>query len=204
MLLAGLLMAVALVVSRVFSEPGAAAPQVAAGGLPAAPAAIQGPAGGDVAASPAAGGPGATGTAAAASGSAAAPATARRVFDTPELTVRLPDPAPVKIGDRDWAVLGTREVVNPAGRLATLVLRDEASGQLDYRQSALRFVLNEGQDYEAFIRSRSNATRLFANPLYGDISVDPANIAAEYTALARDPRVSKVMFIPLEVKPSLK
>lgn len=85
--------------------------------------------------------------------------------------------------------------------MTTLVLRDETSGQLEFRQSALRFVLNEGQDYESFIRSRTNATRLFANPLYGDIGVDPSRIATEYAALASDPRVSKVMFIPLEVRP---
>ncbi len=129
----------------------------------------------------------------------------RRVFEMTELTRRLPDEGvALKIGDRAWRVLGSREVVNTSGKQTVLVLRDEASGQLDYRQSALRFVLNAGQDYEDFIRSRSNVTRLFANPLYGDIGVDAANIAAEYSALAMDARVSKVMFIPLEVKPQAK
>ena len=74
-----------------------------------------------------------------------------------------------------------------------------SSGQLDYRQSALRFVLQPGQDYEAFIRERRNAQRVFVNLLYGDISVDPTTIAAEYTALAADKRVVKVQFIPLVV-----
>jgi hypothetical protein len=131
-----------------------------------------------------------------------APSTAvPKSFETPELTRRLADAPVVSIGERSWAVLGTRDLSNPNGRQTILVLRDEASGQLDYRQSALRFVLNEGQDYESFIRSRSNATRLFANPLYADIAVDASRIAAEYTALARDPRIAKVMFIPIEVRP---
>lgn len=107
----------------------------------------------------------------------------------------------VAIGGRNWTVLGTRDLGSGNAKQTILVLRDEASGQLDYRQSALRFVLNEGQDYESFIRSRSNATRLFANPLYGDIAVDASNIAAEYAALASDPRIAKVMFIPLDVRP---
>ena len=132
-------------------------------------------------------------------------AVARKGFEMPDLTRRLPeDGAAVKIGDREWRVLGSREAVSASGKQAILVLRDELSGQLDYRQSALRFVLNEGQDYESFIRSRGNATRLFANPLYGDIGVDAANIAAEYTALASDVRVNKVIFIPLEVKPKAR
>lgn len=132
-------------------------------------------------------------------------AATRRGFEMPELTRRLPeDGVALKIGDREWRVLGSREAVNASGKQTILVLRDELSGQLDYRQSALRFVLNEGQDYESFIRSRGNATRLFANPLYGDIGVDAANIAAEYTALASDARVNKVMFIPLEVKPKAR
>lgn len=132
-------------------------------------------------------------------------AAARKGFEIPELTRRLSeDGVAVKIGDREWRVLGSREALNASGKQTILVLRDELSGQLDYRQSALRFVLNEGQDYESFIRSRGNATRLFANPLYGDIGVDAANIAAEYTALASDARVNKVMFIPLEVKPKAR
>ena len=126
---------------------------------------------------------------------------AHKVFETPDLTRRLAEAQPVKIGEREWTVLGTRELSDATGKQTILVLRDEASGQLDYRQSALRFVLNQGVDYEAFISSRNNATRLFVNPLYGDIAVDAARIAAEYAALANDSQVARVMFIPLEVRP---
>lgn len=119
----------------------------------------------------------------------------------PDLTHPLASPAVVRMGDRDWAVLGTNDVLIDKIKTSTLVLRDEASGQLEYRQTALRFVLVDGQDYEAFIRSRPNATRLFVNPIYGDINVDPSRIGAEYMALSSDPRVSKVMFIPLEIRP---
>ena len=149
---------------------------------------------------------------AAAAASAPAPALAtdtgaapHKAWPTPELTRALRNPEAVRIGDRDWSVLGVREIVGASGgNQTTLVLRDETSGQLNYRQSALRFVLTEGQDYEAFIRSRGAVTRLFANPLYADIGVDPARIAAEYAALASDRRVAKVMFIPLEVRATPK
>lgn len=100
---------------------------------------------------------------------------------------------------RDWSVLGTREAVNDGGSQTILVLRDELSGQLEYRQSALRVVLREGLDYESFIRERPHARRLFVNPLYGEIAVDPAQIGAEYLALSSDPRVLKVSFLPIAV-----
>ncbi|MBP6645283.1 MAG: hypothetical protein KA207_05460 [Burkholderiaceae bacterium] len=120
----------------------------------------------------------------------------------PVLSVPTPkrsfDNAPVVVvGDREWRVLGARESVDSGKTQTVLVLRDEASGQLHYRQSALRLVLKEGEDYEAFIRERTQARRVFVNPLYGDIAVDAALISAEYTALANDARVSQVMFIPL-------
>jgi len=127
-----------------------------------------------------------------------------KVFEMPELTRRVADAPAIRIGDRDWKVLGTRDISNNSGPVTTLLLRDEASGQIDYRQSVLRFVLVEGQDYEAFIRSRSQATRVFVNPLYGDIAVDASRIAAEYAELAGDRRVSKVMFVPLEVRRTAK
>ena len=88
-------------------------------------------------------------------------------------------------------------------QITVLVLRDEASGQLDYRQSALRLVLQPGTDYEAFIRERRHAQRVFVNPLYADIAVDAALIAFEYTALAADSQVVQVRFIPDEDHQSL-
>ena len=113
-----------------------------------------------------------------------------REFDRPEI---------LQIDDRKWAVLGTRDVLQGNGYLTVLVLRDESSGQLEFRQSALRFVLEPGADYEAFIRGRRNTQRIFVNSLYADVAVASANIAAEYTAFAADTQVLKVQFIPLVV-----
>ena len=117
----------------------------------------------------------------------------------PELTRALEQVQSVQMAGREWSVLGTRDVVNDLGKQVVLVLRDEISGQLDYRQSALRVVLREGVDYESFISARPNAKRLFVNPLYGEIGVDAAYIGAQYAALASDPRVLSVNFIALAV-----
>lgn len=200
MLIAGLVVIAALVASQAMREPDAPAPvaAVASSAATVPPPMSQG---GDAMPQPVS--PSAQNVSTPAS--RPSQPVVRKAFAMPELARSLPEQgATVNIGDREWRVLGSRELVNASGTQTVLVLRDEASGQLDYRQSALRFVLNEGQDYEAFIRSRSNATRLFANPLYGDIAVDAANIAAEYTALSTDSRVSKVMFIPLDIKPKAK
>lgn len=126
-------------------------------------------------------------------------ATTAKSASGPALTRALEPPPTFQIDGRKWAVLGTRDVPQGNTQQTVLVLRDEASGQLDYRQPALRFELQPGTDYEAFIRERRNAQRVFVNPLYGDVSVDSAYIAAEYTALADDKRVVKVQFIPLVV-----
>lgn len=115
----------------------------------------------------------------------------------PELTRPLEQVQSVQMAGRDWSVLGTKDVVNELGKQVVLVLRDELSGQLEYRQSALRVVLREGEDYESFISARPNAKRLFVNPLYGEMGVDAAHIGAEYAALASDPRVLRVNFIAL-------
>ncbi|MFZ6875145.1 hypothetical protein ACO0LF_24025 [Undibacterium sp. Di27W] len=112
---------------------------------------------------------------------------------------RLPEYHAMKIDDRNWAILGSREADGINGKQTVLVMRDEVSGQLAYRQSALRFVLKDGMDYEAFIRERSKARRLFVNPLYGEIALDAADITAEYAALAKDERVAKLDFIPLAI-----
>lgn len=122
----------------------------------------------------------------------------------PALTRSIDPPQTLQIEDRKWVVLGTRDVAQTAGQTKVLVLRDETSGQLDYRQSALRFMLQPGTDYEAFIRGRRNAQRLFVNLMYGEVAVDAAYIADEYTALSRDKRVVKVQFMPLVVPVNLR
>ena len=132
------------------------------------------------------------------------PAASRAPWPMPNLTRPLPQLPGIQIGDREWKILGTNDVVNDTGKQTVLVLRDEVSGQLAYRQASLRFVLKDGENYEAFIAERSHAKRLFVNILHGDIAVDAANIGAEYTALSHDPRVVKVDFIPLVVPARLK
>lgn len=122
----------------------------------------------------------------------------------PPLTRALELPKTVQINERSWAVLGTRDVQQGNTMQTVLVLRDEISGQLDYRRSALRFVLQPGTDYEAFIRERRNAQRLFVNVLHGEVGVDAAYIADEYTALAGDKRVVNVQFLPLVARPKLR
>ncbi len=122
----------------------------------------------------------------------------------PSLTRVIEPLKTVQISERTVAVLGTRDVQRGNVTQTVLVLRDEVSGQLDYRQSALRFVLQPGQDYEAFILERGNAQRLFVNPLYGEIAVDAAAIASEYNALSADKRVVKVQFTPLTVQKKLR
>ncbi len=117
----------------------------------------------------------------------------------PELTRPLEQVQSVQMAGREWSVLGTKDVVNELGKQSVLVLRDEISGQLEYRQSALRVVLREGVDYEAFISALPNAKRLFVNQLYGEIGVDAAYIGAQYASLASDPRVLRVNFIALAV-----
>ena len=67
-----------------------------------------------------------------------------------------------------------------------------------------RCVLVEGQGQEFFIRSRSQAARVFVTLLDGDISGESSRIAAEYADLAGDRRVSKMMFVPLEVRRTAK
>ncbi len=124
---------------------------------------------------------------------------ARNPANMPELTRPLEQVQSVQMAGREWSVLGTNDVVNDRGKQSVLVLRDELSGQLEYRQSALRLVLREGEDYESFIRALPHARRLFVNPLYGEIGVDAAYIGAQYAALASDSRVLQVNFIPLAV-----
>jgi hypothetical protein len=137
--------------------------------------------------------------ASATAGSSAPPPLERAPMPMPELTRPLQRVQSVPMAGRSWSVLGTKDVVNDLGKQVVLVLRDEISGQLEYRQSALRVVLRQGVDYETFISARSNARRLFVNTLYGEIAVDAASIGDEYKALVSDPQVQTVSFIPLAV-----
>lgn len=138
------------------------------------------------------------------SGTSAHPTSNINPTALPELTRPLEQVQSVQMASRDWSVLGTKEVVNDLGKQSVLVLRDEISGQLEYRQSALRVVLRDGVDYETFISARPNAKRLFVNSLYGEIAVDAWHIGAEFEELASDPRVQTVSFIPLAVPPRHK
>ena len=50
------------------------------------------------------------------------------------LTRELEQVQRVQMAGREWSVLGTKDVVNDLGKQVVLVLRDEISGQLDYRK----------------------------------------------------------------------
>jgi hypothetical protein len=120
-----------------------------------------------------------------------------RSWPTPPLSLRLNAPSLVQIGDRSWAILGTQTPNQGDVSTAVLVLRDESSGQLDYRQAALRFTLNAGGDYEATIAQIPGAKRVFANSVYAEIALEPADIGAAYARLKADARVATVGFSPL-------
>lgn len=136
---------------------------------------------------------------AAATGGASGVGLSPRAWPTPPLSLRLNDPTTVQVGDRPWAVLGTQSLKQGEATTAVLVLRDESSGQLDYRQSALRFSLAAGVDYEAFIAQIPKATRVFANSIYGEAPLEPADIGLAYAHLKGDSRVTSVTFSPLPV-----
>ena len=101
------------------------------------------------------------------------------------------------IGDRKWQLVGTQALERNGATLTTLVLQDPVSGQQDFRLSQLRFSLAPGADYEGFIAAIPGASRLFVNTLYGEVALDPANIAAVYAALTKDPRVTNVEFVAI-------
>lgn len=127
-----------------------------------------------------------------------------RSWPTPPLSLRLQSPSPVQIGERAWAILGTQTLNQGDVFTAVLVLRDESSGQLDYRQSALRFTLNAGGDYEATIAQIPGAKRVFANSVYAEIALEPADIGAAYARLKADARVATVGFSPLPAQVNKK
>lgn len=110
----------------------------------------------------------------------------------------------VTMDNRRQRVLGSKEVIDQAGRSDTmLVIRDEISGQLSYRRSGLQFVLKPGVDPEAFIAEHRAMRRVFVNPLYAQVLIDAAEIAAHHNALSRDGRVASVRFMTRDpvVKP---
>lgn len=102
----------------------------------------------------------------------------------------------VNIDGRRQRVLGSKSTTDAAGRAETmLVIRDELSGQLSYRRSGLQFTLAPGTDYEAFIAAHRSMQRVFVNPLYAQVMIDAAEIAAQFNALSQDPRVVKLRFM---------
>lgn len=110
----------------------------------------------------------------------------------------------VTMDSRRQRVLGSKEVIDQAGRSDTmLVIRDEISGQLSHRRSGLQFALKPGVDPEAFIAEHRAMRRVFVNPVYAQVLIDAAEIAAHYNALGRDDRVASVRFMTRDpvVKP---
>lgn len=130
-----------------------------------------------------------------------APAPAAQIA----LDLALGPPYPqLRRDDRTWLVLGTRVPDNASLNPMVVVLQDEKSGQLQYRQPALHFTLAPGQDYEAFIREHPQLRRRFVNALYAEAEVDAAQLAAQFSALSQDSRVSRVTLVPLRAPTALR
>ena len=100
----------------------------------------------------------------------------------------------VSYDGRARTVLGTKE----SSGQPVLLVRDEASGQIDYFQSGLTFRLKPGYDFETFVRERKAMQRHFSNTDYATVLVDAGSIASEYNALQNDPRVTLVTFLKLK------
>ena len=100
----------------------------------------------------------------------------------------------VSYDGRARTLLGTKE----GATQLVLLVRDKASGQIDYFQSGLTFRLKPGADFEAFIRERKAMQRSFSNTDYATVLVDAGSIASEYKALQNDPRVTLVTFLKLK------
>ena len=110
------------------------------------------------------------------------------------LTRTLTGDQAVSYDGRTRTVLGTKE----GSTQPVLLVRDEASGRIDYFQSGLQFRLKPGTDFEAFIRERKAMQRYFSNSDYATVLVDAGSIASEYNALQNDPRVTLVTFLKLK------
>ena len=127
---------------------------------------------------------------------AAADTRAEWIRNPPELglTRTLEGDQTVSYDGRSRTVLGTK----PGATQPVLLVRDEASGQIDYFQSGLQFRLKPGADFDAFIRERKAMQRYFSNTDYATVLVDAESIASEYNALQNDPRVTLVTFLKLK------
>ena len=116
------------------------------------------------------------------------------------LTTRLSGEQRITLDQRERTILGARVVSADEGAQTLVLSRDEASGQIEYWQPALRFALRPGLDAEAFLRSQPRLRRLFVNADYVDVAVDPGDLAAAFRALASDPAVTGVRLLPLRPK----
>lgn len=110
----------------------------------------------------------------------------------------------VNYGGVEHRILGTKLTSSPDSQQTVLVVRDETTGKIDYWQSGLRIVLKSGNDYEAFVQEHSRVKRGFVNSEQAQVMVDATDIAAEFSAIAKDPRVSSVEFLQLKTPVSLK
>ena len=127
----------------------------------------------------------------------AAPDTrAEWIRNPPELglTRALAGDQAVSYDGRARTVLGTKN----GSAQPVLLVRDEASGQIDYFQSGLTFRLKPGVNFEAFIGERKAMLPSFSNTDYATVLVDAGSIASEYNALQNDPRVTLVTFLKLK------
>ena len=132
----------------------------------------------------------------AASGIAAQDTRPEWIRNPPELGITrvLAGDQAVSYDGRTRTVLGTKN----GSAQPVLLVRDEASGQIDYFQSGLTFRLKPGLNFEAFIGERKAMQRHFSNTDYATVLVDAGSIASEYNALQNDPRVTLVTFLKLK------
>lgn len=149
----------------------------------------------------------ATGSGSITAGSASAVAvalTGRRIAEL-GMTRQLAGEHPIELEGRPYRVLGSKEVSDSNGRVDTLLLiHDDLSGQVRYFLSGLQYTLVPGTDAEAFIREHPRQRRVFVNPVYAQVAVDAAEIAAEYNRLRRDARVASLRFMTREPGRSLR
>ena len=161
---------------------------------------------------------GAAGTASQAAAAGVQPASGARVMSGEAGTAGAPDSHITALGltheltgehtiayqGQTHSILGTRQTAGASGTQTVLVLRDDSSGQIIYRQSALQIVLKPGQDPEAFVQQNAWLERRFVNPEQVQVNVDAAHMARAYSAIANDPRVVSVSFMPVTAARKIK